>query len=36
MTPHEFDEDINDCSMCMCGIPASYHAAIVPEPEESA
>jgi hypothetical protein len=22
---HEFDEDINDCSMCRCGIPALYH-----------
>jgi hypothetical protein len=31
--PHEFDEDVNDGSMCMCGVPALYHH--LAEPEES-
>lgn len=22
---HEFREDLNDCSMCACGIQALYH-----------
>jgi hypothetical protein len=23
--PHEFRENVNDGSMCLCGIPAYYH-----------
>lgn len=26
--PHEFDEDVNDYSMCMCGVPAMSHWAV--------
>lgn len=22
---HEFTEDVNDASMCICGVPATYH-----------
>lgn len=28
--PHEFDEDVNDASMCMCGVPAIYHDRVFP------
>jgi len=27
--PHEFREDVNDYSMCMCGIPAITHDAVM-------
>lgn len=23
--PHEFREDVDDCSMCVCGVPADVH-----------
>lgn len=25
VTRHEFTEDVNDYSMCVCGIPADVH-----------
>jgi hypothetical protein len=25
--PHDFTEDVNDYSMCLCGIPSTYHDA---------
>jgi hypothetical protein len=28
--PHEFDEDIEDGSMCMCGVPALMHFLVEP------
>jgi len=28
--PHEFEEDTDDGSMCLCGVPASSHHAVEP------
>lgn len=32
--PHDFEEDINDASMCMCGIPALTHDLVYALMEE--
>lgn len=29
--PHEFDEDVEDYSMCMCGVPAMVHYFVEPD-----
>jgi len=26
--PHEFREDVDDYSMCVCGVPADVHADV--------
>jgi hypothetical protein len=28
--PHEFHEDVDDCSMCVCGVPAMHHRVVEP------
>lgn len=30
--PHEFDEDVDDFSMCMCGIPVLVHPDLETNP----
>lgn len=30
VAPHEFDEDVADASMCMCGVPALGHEIVEP------
>lgn len=27
---HEFEEDVDDASVCLCGVPALTHAAVEP------
>ena len=33
--PHEFDEDVEDGSMCMCGVPALGHEIVEPIAKEA-
>lgn len=30
---HEFTEDVDDASMCVCGVPALTHDAVFPPGE---
>ena len=33
--PHEFREDADDYSMCVCGVPADVHDRVVTEQGEN-
>lgn len=32
--PHEFREDVDDYSMCRCGVPALTHHLVEPEEKQ--